>query len=119
MSLNVNLFSEETKNICICTAVSIMIIFMFVISPLSNFFKTSFIMKAISLRLMIYILYLSYNQIETLRNAYSTYLGSNQIQAQLNTNIMVGYIYLLFIGLLVIFVFKSMMIDVMSFFKSR
>jgi len=116
MELNVNLFSKETKNICMCTATSIFIIVLFIISPLSNFFKTSFFMKTLSLALMMYIIFLNYNQLEILRAASLTYSGSEQIQAQLNTNIMFGYVFTLFIGLLIIFVFKTMVIDIMSFF---
>ena len=119
MTLNVNLYSDETKNICICTASAIMIILLFVISPLSNFFKTSFLMKNISLLLMAYIIYLNYNQISILKSANSTYPNSKQVQSQINTNIMFGYIFTLFIGLLIIFVFKSMVIDIMYFFNFR
>ena len=46
-SFNISLFTEETKKICICSASSIIIIILFVISPLSNFLKTSIFMKLI------------------------------------------------------------------------
>jgi len=107
---NLSIFTEETKNICLCTATSIMIIILFVISPLSNFFKTSLIMKILSIGIMIYIIYLNYNQTDLLRWA-STIADSEAVKSQLNTNILCSYIFTFFIGLLIIFVFKSIIIS--------
>jgi len=111
-SFNLSIFTQETKNICLCTATSIMIIILFVISPLSNFFKTSFFMKILSIVLMGYIIFLNYKQTHLLRSA-SSVADSIALQSQLNTNILFSYIFSFFIGLLIIFVFKSM---IMSFF---
>jgi hypothetical protein len=107
---NLSIFTQETKNICICTATSIIIIIFFVISPLSNFFKTSFIMKLISVLLLGYIISLSYKQIELLRSA-NLVANSEAVKQQLNTNILFSYIFTFFIGLLIIFVFKSIIIS--------
>ena len=107
---NLSIFTEETKSICICTATAIIIIILFVISPLSNFFKTSFIMKTISIILMGYIVSLSYKQTEILRSA-NLVADSEAVKAQLNTNILFSYIFTFFIGLLIIFVFKSMIVS--------
>jgi hypothetical protein len=104
--LNVSIFTEKTKNICLCTATAIMFIVLFVISPLSNFFKTSLFMKILSIVLMGYVVSLSYHQIELLRAA-SLVANSEAVQAQLNANILCSYVFTFFIGLLIIFVFKS------------
>ena len=109
---NLSIFTQETKNICLCTATSIMIIILFVISPLSNFFKTSLFMKILSVVLMGYIIFLNYKQTDLLRSA-STITDSLAVQSQLNTNILFSYIFTFFIGLLIIFVLKSM---ITSFF---
>jgi hypothetical protein len=109
---NLSIFTQETKNICLCTATSIMIIVLFIISPLSNFFKTSLFMKILSLILMGYIVFLNYKQTDLLRSA-SSVSDSIAIQSQLNTNILFSYIFTFFIGLLIIFVFKSV---ITSFF---
>ena len=108
---NLSIFTQETKHICLCTATSIMIIIMFVISPLSNFFKTSLFMKILSIGIMTYIIYLNYSQTNLLRSA-SSVADSQGVKSQLNTNILFSYIFTFFIGLLIIFVFKSM---IMSF----
>ena len=115
---NLTIFTEDTKNICICTAISIVVIILFVISPLSNFFKTSLFMKAIAMRIMIYILFLNYNQTNILRAA-SSVAESEAIRSQLDANIMCSYIFSFFIGLLAIFTFKSIVISIMNFFNFR
>ena len=113
---NLTIFTKETQNICLCTTLAIIIIILFIISPLSNFFKTSLFMKIVSLRILAYILYLNYNQTELLRSA-SLVSQSEQVITQLNTNIICSYVFSLFIGLLIIFTFKSIITSVMSFFQ--
>jgi len=115
---NITIFTEDTKSICICTASAIVIIILFVISPLSNFFKTSLFMKAIAMRIMAHILFLNYNQINILRAA-SSVAESDIIRAQLDANIMCSYIFSFFIGLLAIFTLKSIIITIMIFFNFR
>lgn len=109
-SINLSIFTQETKNMCLCTATSIMIIILFVISPLSNFFKTSLFMKILAMGLMTYIIFLNYKQTDLLRSAISN-ADSLAVQSQLNINILCSYIFTFFIGLLIIFVFKSMIIS--------
>lgn len=103
---NLMIFTNETKKVCMCSASSIFIIVLFIISPLSNFFKTSLFMKIIALMLLIYTLYLNNHQTNLLRNA-SQNAKSEQVKSQLNMNVICSYIFTLFIGLLAIFVLKS------------
>ena len=103
---NLTIFTDSTKNVCICSATSIIIIVLFVISPLSNFFKTSLIMKIVALFLMIYTIYLNTKQTELLREA-NLYSKNDNVKSQLNINIICSYIFTLFIGLLIIFLVKS------------
>ena len=37
---NLMIFTDETKKVCLCSASSIFLIVLFIISPLSNFFTT-------------------------------------------------------------------------------
>ena len=115
---NLTIFTEDTKSICICTASAIIIIILFVISPLSNFFKTSLFMKVVAMRIMAYILFLNYKQTNLLRAA-SSVAESESIRAQLDANIMCSYIFTFFIGLLAIFTLKSIIITIMDFFGFR
>ena len=106
---NLMIFTDSTKKVCLCSASSIFIIVLFVISPLSKFFKTSFFMKVVSLLLMVYTIYLNNTQTDALRNAI-TNTKSEQIKSQLNMNLLCSYIFTIFIGLLIIFVIKSFFI---------
>lgn len=103
---NLMIFTDDTKKVCLCSATSIFLIVLFVISPLSNFFKTSMLMKLIILVLMLYTIYLNNEQTNSLRRA--TQLSqSEQVKSQLNMNILCSYVFTIFIGLLIIFVIKS------------
>jgi hypothetical protein len=79
---------------------------LFIISPLSRFFITSIFMRIVILLLLTYTIYLNLQQTDYLRNASNLNLSS-EIASQLNINIICSYIFTLFIGLLIIFVFKS------------
>lgn len=103
---SVNTFTDTTKKSCTCSAISILLIVLFVISPLSNFFLTSVLMKIITILMLVYTLYLNWQQTEYLRNAKNFKLSS-EVSYQLNINIICSYIFTLFIGLLIIFVIKS------------
>ena len=99
-------FTDETKKICTCSAISIFLIILFIISPLSNFFVTSIIMKIIIVIILGYTMYLNNKQTDLLKLANDS-ITSEQLRSQLNMNILCSYIFTLFIGLLIIFVIKS------------
>jgi hypothetical protein len=99
-------FTDTTKKVCICSGLSIFLISLFIISPLSNFFLTSVVMKFIILLILIYTIYLNNQQTNLLNNA-NTIIKSAEVNSQLNINIICSYIFTLFIGLLIIFVIKS------------
>jgi hypothetical protein len=99
-------FTDTTKRVCTCSAISIFLIVLFIISPLSNYFMTSTVMKIITISLLSYTLYLNILQTEYLRNA-STAKVSGEISNQLTINVICSYVFSLFIGLLIIFVMKS------------
>jgi len=99
-------FTDTTKTVCACSSISIFLIVLFIISPLSNLFRVSFFMKTIILALLTYTIYLNILQTNYLSNANRLKL-SGEISSQLKINIICSYIFTLFIGLLIIFVLKS------------
>ena len=103
---NLMIFTDETKKICLCSATSIILILLFIISPLSNFFTTSLLMKIVTVFILIYTIYLNNKQTELLRES-SLLINSEKLKAQLNLNIICSFVFTIFIGLLVIFVVKS------------
>ena len=104
-SFDLSIFTNNTKKICMCSGISILLIILFILSPLSNFFKTSALMKIISVIMIIYIIYLNSIQINLLNNSVG--ITNNNIKSQINTNIICSYIFTAFLALLVIFVIKS------------
>jgi len=106
LTFNLNVFTNATKKICMCTFVSIILIILFIISPLSNLIKTSAVIKLIILVIISYTIYLNILQTSTLKNVNIDAL-SDTIKSQLNVNIICSYIFTLFLGLLCIFVIKS------------
>ena len=99
-------FTDDTKKICSCSAISIFLIIAFVISPLSNFFKTSLFMKLFALIILAYTIYLILIQINNLKGVTSTNKPEH-ITAQINTNIICSYIFTIFLVILFISIIKS------------
>ena len=106
---NLIIFTDSTKKICTCSAVSIFLIILFIISPLSNFFITSTLMKIIILIILAYTIYLNIIQTNYLRSATNV-VNSENVMSQLNTNILCSYIFTLFLGLMGIFVIRSFIV---------
>ena len=103
---NLTIFTDVTKKICTCSFISIIMIILFVISPLSNLIKTSLFMKMIILIVLFYTIYLNIIQTNSLRRVTNS-SNSEKIKSQINTNIICSYIFTIFLGLLGIFVIKS------------
>ena len=104
--MNIDSSTDVTKKVCLCSFVSIVLIIIFIISPLSSFLMTSSIMKIIILIILGYTIYLNSHQTNMLslsKNASQT----PEIQSQLSTNIICSYVFTLFLGILLIFVIKS------------
>jgi len=106
---NLIIFTDSTKKICMCSAVSIFIIILFIISPLSNFIVASTFMKIIVLIILAYTIYLNIIQTNYLKSATNV-VKTESVLSQMNTNIMCSYIFTLFLGLLGIFVIKSFIV---------
>ena len=103
---NLMIFTDSTKKICMCSTISIILIILFVISPLSKFFLTSSLMKIIILIIIGYTIYLNIHQTSNLNSA-AKFIKTENVMKQLNTNIICSYIFTLFLGLLCIFVVKT------------
>jgi hypothetical protein len=104
--MNTDSSTDVTKQVCLCSFASIVIIVLFIISPLSTFVVTSSFMKIIVLIILGYTIYLNNYQTNILslsKNSSQTY----EIQSQLSTNIICSYVFTLFLGILFIFVIKT------------
>ena len=100
------IFTENTKKICMCTFISMVLIIMFMISPLSNLIKTSAFMKIIILLILFYTVKLNLEQIGVLRASVDN-ISSQQVMHQINLNTICGYTFIVFIGVLILLIIKS------------
>ena len=98
---------DYTKQICMCSFVSIIIIFIFAISPLKNFIMTSKLMKTITILILGYAIYLNIIQTNALKSTPNNG-GSKEFRTQLNANIMCSYTFTAFLIILIFFIIKSM-----------
>jgi hypothetical protein len=98
---------DLTKKICICTFITIFIVILFILSPLSYMFKTSLFMKIVALIILGYTIYLSIFQTNTLK---TTYGSSNypELLSQLNMNIICSYTFTIFLVILFLFILRNM-----------
>lgn len=97
-----------TNQLALSSFISMFLIIIFVISPLKKINMLSFIAKIIILILLAYSSYLCNIQLNVMRNSFNP-KQSSTITSQLNANILGEYIFILFLGLLFIFVLKSML----------
>jgi uncharacterized membrane protein YidH (DUF202 family) len=103
---NLIAFTETTQKACLCSSISIFIVILFIISPLSHLFKTSLFMKIVALCLLIYTLKLNNYQTNLLKTSREN-VNNQNIYSQLSMNVICSYVFSLFIVLLVLFVIKS------------
>jgi hypothetical protein len=104
-----SLYSSNSKNVCICTTASILLILLFVISPLNKFFITSLCGKSIAILILAYALYKNYTNTSSLAKSTSVSLFSGQ-WSDIKSNILCSYIFSFLILLLLFSVIKNMML---------
>ncbi len=101
-----NALLDKTKIICFCSFLSMSLIILFIMSPLSNLFITSILMKILAILILGYTIYLNINQSFIIQNI-ETNSKSKEYLSQLNINIICSYIFTLFLIILLILTLKS------------
>ena len=100
-------FTNDTKKVCTCSALSIFLIRLFVLTPLSRLFITSIFMKIIIISILSYTLFLNNKQSNYLKSSYSSDNLSQDVSKQLNINLICSYTFTFMLGVLIIFVIKN------------
>jgi hypothetical protein len=103
---NLNEYSKSTKNVCLCTTISIILILLFIITPLNNYYTTSIIGKLIICLILIYALY---KNVKTTNDFSKKIFLIKGEWNNLKTNVVCSYIFSLFILLLLITVIKKIL----------
>ena len=97
-------YTSDSKNVCMYTTISIILILIFVISPMNTFIMTSIFSKLIIIIILGYTLYKNY----TITTMFSGTNMMNGPWTSIKTNMTCSYLFSLFILLLLLSVFRSL-----------
>lgn len=103
-----NFLDNDTKKVCMASFVSMFLILIFILGPLSSFTTLSSIIKLLVVFILFYSIYLNVKQTNIL-NAITREKNSIQYNTQLQLNIICSYVFTLFLGVLCIFILKSLL----------
>lgn len=92
-------YSNNSKNVCICTSISIALILIFIISPLSKYFLASFLGKSAAILILVYVLFQNHINTNNLSKSSNVHLFKGS-WSDIKSNILCGYIFSFFILLL-------------------
>lgn len=99
-------YAKSTQNVCMCVAISMFLIVLFMMTPLNTFLISSIFGKVIILALLGYTLY--YNVSNT--NKFSKNFGVNVTSGNwdaVKTNIVCSYVFSFFLLVLMISVIRK------------
>jgi hypothetical protein len=99
-------YAKSNQHICLCTTTSIVLIFLFVISPLNKFFMTSVFGKIAILFLLGYTLYYNIYLTNKLSTQYNIHL-LNGSWDQIKTNVSCSHVFSLFLIILILSIVYS------------
>jgi hypothetical protein len=100
-------FSKSTHNVCMCLGLSVILIILFILTPLNTFMLSSFFGKIIILTLLGYTLYYNTQQTNKFINHFNINIwNENDNWTPLKTNILCNHIFSIFLFVLIISVFR-------------
>jgi len=99
-------YTKATKHVCLCTTISIVLIIIFMFSPLNQFILTSIFGKVIILTLLGYTLYANITQNDQFSKKFNVIM-MNTSWDPVKTNILCSYVFSLFLIILILSVIKS------------
>jgi len=108
MNSDIEDYVKSSENICINSIISIMLIFLFIISPLNKFIMTSLIGKFVILILLGYTLYYNIQLTNKFSNNYNLTLLNGQWN-MFKTNLTCSYLFSIFLFVLFISVIRCML----------
>lgn len=105
-SKNIRDYVESSQNICMYSTVSIVLILLFIISPINKFFLTSLFGKSVILVLLGYTLYYNVVLTNNFTNQLNIYLADGTWNS-IKTNVTCSYIFSLFLFVLFLSVVRT------------
>jgi len=99
-------FAKSTQNVCMCLGISIVLIMLFIMSPLKSLFLSSMFSKIIILTLLGYTIGYNIYQTNNFSNKFNVTLIDGNWDV-LKTNIVCSHIFSLFLLVLMISVVRN------------
>jgi len=99
-------FAKSTQNVCICLAISLFLIILFIMTPLNNFILSSIFGKVIILTLLGYTIYYNTMATNKFTNNFNISLTSGDWNV-LKTNILCSYVFSVFLIILMLSVIRQ------------
>lgn len=109
-TLMINEFSKATQNVRMCIGFSVILILLFMMTPLNTFMLSSIFGKVIIITLLGYTLY--YNNVQTnkfVKNFNVTILNDNSNWDALTTNVLCSYVFSVVLLFLIISVIHKIL----------
>jgi hypothetical protein len=100
-------YAINSKNVCIFTTIAMVIIIIFMISPLNYYFLTSTIAQIIAILILAFALYQNYQNANFLSSTTNTTLYSGDWNS-IKTNLISSYIFSFFMLILILSIIKNM-----------
>jgi hypothetical protein len=102
-------FSKTTQNVCMCLGISVILIILFMITPLNTFLLSSIFGKIVVLILLGITLYYNTTQTNTFVNNFNiNILNDSSNWNPLKTNVLCSYIFSIFLLVLILSVIRKM-----------
>jgi hypothetical protein len=99
-------YAKSTQNVCICLAISLFLIILFIMTPLNSFILSSIFGKVIILTLLGYTIYYNTNSTNKFTNEFNISLTTGDWDI-LKTNILCSYIFTVFLIVLMLSVIRQ------------
>lgn len=98
-------YAKSTQNVCICVAISIFLIILFMMTPLNTFLLSSIFGKVVILALLGYTFYYNVSKTNKFSTDFNISLTSGNWDA-LKTNIVCSHIFSLFLLVLMLSMYR-------------
>ena len=106
-SQNISLYAAGSKQVCICTTVSIFLILLFIVSPLNRVFMASILGKCAIVLILAFALYKNYTITKSFSSETNTTVMGTGPWTNTKMNITCSYLFSFFIFVLLISVLRK------------
>jgi len=101
-------FAKTTQNVCLSIGITILLIIIFMMTPLNNFLLSSILAKIVILILLGYTIYYNIKQTQRFSNQFNISVSSSDNGRNIvKTNVLCSYIFSVFLVILFLSVLRT------------